>query len=199
MVVFSDGSCLRSNGHCYTRARYLIIRYDIEVWSVCMALSKKAEVFDTEMYALAGAASLVWTLIASDPNSCPPSIIFCNNNRAAASLIINLSDHSAQLASIIFQCHIDSLLSQYPTLCVEVIWVPAHCRIQGNKRADALACKAIVQHPHPLFHHTITWAHVVAKSKVIKEWNQTLFNSRHLDLVIQAIVRPPSSKLVPAH
>ncbi|KAH7334164.1 hypothetical protein B0J17DRAFT_554873, partial [Rhizoctonia solani] len=65
-----------------------------------------------------------------------PSIIFCTDNRAAASSIINLSDHSAQLASIIFRRHIDDLLSQYPTLRIEVIWVPGHCGIQGNERAD---------------------------------------------------------------
>ena len=123
----------------------------------------------------------------------------CTDNRAAASSIINLSDHSAQLASIIFRRHIDHLLSQYPSLHIEVLWVLGHCGIKGNVQADTLACEAAVQHSHPLFHHTITWARAMAKSKAVKEWSRTWCNSRHSDLVKQAIVRPPSSKLVPAH
>ncbi|CUA75631.1 Muscle M-line assembly protein unc-89 [Rhizoctonia solani] len=201
LVIFSDGSRLSSNGHRRTGAGYVITRHGIEVRSVRMALGRKAEVFDAEMYALAGAASSVRTLIASnpDPNPCPPTITFCTDSRAAASSIVNLNDHAAQLASIIFRRHIDYLLSLFPSLHVEVLWVPGHRGIKGNERADTLAREAAAQRSMPLFHHTITWARAMAKSKAVKEWSRAWVNSRHSDLVNQAIARPPSSNLTRAH
>ncbi|KAJ1308145.1 hypothetical protein OPQ81_003863 [Rhizoctonia solani] len=199
LVIFSDGSRLSSNGHRRTGAGYFITRRGVEVRSVRMALGKKAEVFDAEMYALSRAASSVQTLITSDPNFSPLTITFCTDSCAAASSIVSLNDHTAQLASIIFWRHIDYLLSQLPSLRVKVLWVPGHRGIKGNERADTLAHEAAVQHARPLLHHTITWAHASAKSKAIKEWRQSWVFSRHSDLVTQAIVRPPSSKLTLVH
>jgi ribonuclease HI len=195
LLVFTDGSRHRASGQCLTGAGYVAYVEGREVQAGCWGLGKRAGVYDTEMFALAGSAGAVTHILAQNLHI--KHLLFLSDNQAALSTITDTSVHPAQGASILFRHHIDNLPLTSNPFDVELIWIPGHKGILSNEHADSIA-KAAVNH-HPIFVSTISWAHEKAKSRALKTWRTEWASCSHTNLAASALTTPPSTKLSPFH
>jgi ribonuclease HI len=161
-----DGSKHRSNGHQRAGASYTAYFQGAEVQTGRWGLGRRADNFDAEMYTLAGASAAATDWHRLHPQTKIATILA--DNQAAIRTIIDIDEHPAQLASIIFRKHIDSMLQADADVRVEIRWIPGHKGFAGNEQADIIA-KAAVNDP-PITHSTITWACEKAKRRALKAW-----------------------------
>jgi hypothetical protein len=89
------------------------------------------------MFALAGAGAAVAKWHREHPHA--KHFVFFADNQAAICNIEDTTDHPAQLASIIFMKHINTLLSSDNDTRVEIRWIPGQKGFTGNERADLIA------------------------------------------------------------
>jgi ribonuclease HI len=166
LTIYTDGSKRRSNGRRRTGAGYTAYFQGAEVRSGRWGLGRRADNFDAEMYALAGASAA-----ATDWHRLHPQtkiVTIFADNQAAIRTIVDTDQHPAQLASIIFRKRIDDMLQADADTRVEIRWIPGHKGFAGNERADIIA-KAAVNDPS-IIHSTITWAREKAKRRALKAW-----------------------------
>ena len=196
LSIFTDGSRKLHRNKTRTGAGYVLLCQGQEVSAGRRGLGKRANVYDAEMLALAGAATAALEYVQQHPQI--TNIHFFSDNKAAVSSIVDTTDHPAQLSSIVFRRKIDSLLTLFPQARVEVQWVPGHKGIAGNERADELAKEAVALEP-PAFRSTITWAREKARKRTIKTWQKEWLARPHQNLSSIALRLPPSDKLHPIH
>ena len=100
LVIFTDGSRRRVQDHRRTGAGYVAYTLGREVRSGQWGMGRRAEVYDAEMLALAGAAMFAADYVRSHAGI--SSIIFFSDNQAVSS-ITNTTNHPAQYMSILFR------------------------------------------------------------------------------------------------
>ncbi|KAB5587973.1 Copia protein [Ceratobasidium theobromae] len=86
------------------------------------------------------------------------------------------------------------------TLCIS--WCPAHARIPGNKRADAIAKCMVLSHPQPSFHVSMDYICLQAKFWLLADWHMhwLKFKASHLgSMGTEALLNLPCLKLHPFH
>jgi ribonuclease HI len=194
LTLFTDGSKRRSNGRRRTGAGFVAYSLGAEVQAGRWGLGRRADNFDAEMYALAGASAAAAKRHREHPHT--KTFLFLADNQAAINTITDTNDHPAQLASILFRKHIDSILQADATARVEIRWIPGHKGFTGNERADAIA-KAAVNDP-PITHSTITWAREKAKRRALKAWRSDWSSLPHTNQTAAALRHiPPSLRLNP--
>jgi ribonuclease HI len=194
LVLYTDGSRRRSSGRRRTGAGYVAHSRGAEVQARRWGLGRRADNYDAEMFALAGASAGAAEWHRHHPHT--KTFVFLADNEAAIRSITDTNEHPAQLASILFRRRVDSILQEDDSTRVEIRWIPGHKGYAGNERADAIA-KAAVNDP-PIIHSTITWAREKAKRRAFQAWrrdwsalphsNQTAIALRHI---------PPSLRLNP--
>jgi ribonuclease HI len=194
LTIYTDGSKRRSNGRRRTGAGYVAFSSGTEVRTGRWGLGRRADNFDAEMYALAGASAAAADWHRDHPHA--KLISFFTDNQAAIRTIADTNDHPAQLASIIFRKQIDSILQADASARVEIWWIPGHKGFAGNERADAIA-KAAVNDP-AVVHSTITWAREKAKRRALKAWRNEWSSLPHVNQTAVALrSTPPSLRLNP--
>lgn len=196
IVCYSDGSKRKINGHNQVGAGFAIEQAGREIDSGRIGLGRKAEVFDTEMLALAmGARKSCAAAVRSQCNS----ITFFSDNIAAVQRICDLSSHAGQFASIIFRKAIDDFLRADPSRRVDIPWIPGHSGIIGNDRADALVNQAVCRLSINLFSRSITWSKARATRRAARSWRIHWGNAHKSHYAVEHLRSPPSLKLSPFH
>jgi ribonuclease HI len=166
LTIFTDGSKRRSNGRRRTGAGFVAYSRSTEVRAGRWGLGKHADNYDAEMLALAGASAFAAEWHRQKPHT--NLVTFLTDNQAATRTIVDTAEHPAQLASIIFRKHIDSIMQADAHIRVEIRWIPGHKGFAGNERADSIAKAAV--NDAPVLHSTITWAREKAKQRALKSW-----------------------------
>ena len=105
-----------------------------------LGLGGHAEVFDTEMAALAIGASKARELLLTRPNI--NQVTFFTDNSAGVQAMANPRPKLAQHFALNFHQTIYPLLSNRRDLSIMIAWCPSHCGIPRNERADQLAKEA---------------------------------------------------------
>jgi hypothetical protein len=107
LSIYTDGSRHHARGHRRTGAGYAAYSQGAEVRAGRRGLGRRADNFDAEMFALAGAAAAAENWHQAHTQT--KLIIFLTDNQSAIRSITDTSDHPAQLASVIFQKRIDAV------------------------------------------------------------------------------------------
>jgi ribonuclease HI len=192
LTIYTDGSKRHSNGRRRTGAGYVAYSQGTEVRTGRWGLGRRADNFDAEMYALAGAGAGAADWHRQHPHT--KLITILADNQAAIQTIADTDEHPAQLASILFQRQIDSTLQDDADSRVEIRWIPGHKGFAGNERADNIA-KAAVNDP-PVIHSTITWAREKAKTRALKAWRSEWKALPHVNQAAVTLRQyPPSLRL----
>jgi ribonuclease HI len=194
LSIYTDGSRHRTGGHRRTGAGFAAYSQGTEVRAGRWGLGRRADNFDAEMFALAGAAAAAedWHRVHTQTKL----IVFLTDNQSAIRCITDTTDHPAQLASVIFRKRIDAILDADAEVRIEITWIPGHKGFAGNERADSIA-KSAVNDP-PIIHTTLTWAREKARRRAVKEWQREWSELPHTNqtaIALQPI--PPSLRLAP--
>jgi ribonuclease HI len=192
LTIYMDGSKRRSNGRRRAGAGFAAFSLGTEVRTGQWGLGRRADNYDAEMFALAGASAAASDWIRLHPQT--KLIILLADNQAAVRAIVDTNEHPAQLASIIFRKRIDAILQADADIRVEIRWIPGHKGFAGNERADNIA-KTAVNKP-PIIHSTITWACEKAKHRALKAWQNEWKALPHTNQTATALRdSPPSLRL----
>jgi ribonuclease HI len=195
LTIFTDGSRRHVNGRRRTGAGFAAFSRGAEVRAGRWGLGRRADNYDAEMYALAGAGKAAADWHRSHPHT--QLFVFCVDNQAAIRSITDTTDHPAQLASIVFRRQVDAILEADANARVEIRWVPGHKGFTGNERADSIA-KAATNDP-PIVQTTITWAREKAKRRALKAWRTDWTPLLHINKSAVALkCTPPSLRLNPS-
>ncbi|KAF8625484.1 hypothetical protein AX17_006841 [Amanita inopinata Kibby_2008] len=124
-------------------------------------------------------------------------ILIIADNQSAIKALPDKTDHPGQLFSVLFCKHADSILSNFPNLCIELTWAPGHQGIPGNEATDALAKSAVSL--HGLIHSTLSWSSEHNKQKTSQAWHDLWNSKTWTNLASEALQFPPSTNLSPFH
>jgi ribonuclease HI len=194
LSLYTDGSRHHAHGHRRTGAGFAAYSQGTEVRAGRWGLGRRADNYDAEMIALAGAGAAAADWHRDHPQT--KLFVFLTDNQSAIRTIADTTDHPAQLASIIFRRRVDAILNADATARIEILWVPGHKGFAGNERADNIA-KAAVNDP-PVIHTTITWARGKAKLRAVKAWRREWQSLPHTNQTATALQNtPPSLRLAP--
>ena len=142
LVVYTDGSQLRVQGSRELVCGLGIAAYHMgdPVLELAVGFGTTAEVYDTEMAALARAAASTTELIRTQHDRGRVTrIYFFADSTAAVDTILQEKARPGQFWSVSFRYVIFAFLDAHPDHYVEVGWVPGHENVRGNERSDDLA------------------------------------------------------------
>ncbi|KAB5594751.1 RNase H domain-containing protein [Ceratobasidium theobromae] len=198
-TLYTDGACFSWDGTRHTGWGWCLMlgdnefdhsggalgpnhtSYDAECHAVAEGITRVARLTgQTPLYLLhivSDNAGMLQALLSSKPKGAPSSV-----DRAAQELCDLTSHHEL----------LDLLLS----------WCPAHHRVPGNERADAIAKRAATSTPSPLFAVSTDRIRWEAKERLLAEWKAhwLTFKEKHPNSMgTLAILNSPCLHLHPFH
>ena len=133
--IYTDGSAFKGtiNAGYGARIEYADNTYD-EIYESCGAHCSN---YEAEAFAINAALEKLEETFKNEPNKIKDTVIFSDSLSCLESLKSqNLENSSIRDLSI----KINSFLEDY-NITLTIQWIPSHCNIPGNERADTLAKK----------------------------------------------------------
>ena len=168
LFVYTDGSMRTICRVRRAGAGTVIYHKGREVKALRMGLGPAAEVYDGELTALLMGATVATRIAANNPSI--TNIHFYADNSAAIQAIFDPKPKPGQLTALNFHNKISKFLDENDQRRVRIGWIPGHCHIKGNDRADELAKDATTLPNNNPDTRTMTNAKRRAKARVQREW-----------------------------
>jgi ribonuclease HI len=163
LIIYTDGSYLNGKAGC----SYVVLYMEQWIMSRMFNLGAYNTEYDAELLAISKALESLSKLISS--HNFINTFIFSDSASAIKNILIPSYKTGQQICTTARQAA-SSFLLQYPSNHLYLSWIPGHCSIQGNNKADILAKKAtqlLYQH-HKL--SSISLSKKTIQDLSIKNW-----------------------------
>jgi ribonuclease HI len=141
LLVYTDGSLRVIHGFRRVGTGVVIYNKKEEVYAQARGLGARAEVYDGEMAGLWLGARAAMDYASKNPMI--THVHFFADNSAAINTIFDPQLRPCQLYAESFTRRMTEFLDGNIERTVEVAWVPGHCSVKGNDRADVLAKRGV--------------------------------------------------------
>ncbi|KAB5587693.1 RNA-directed DNA polymerase from transposon BS [Ceratobasidium theobromae] len=198
-TLYTDGSCFSQDGTRHTGWGWCLKLGENEIDHVGGALGPNHTSYNAECYVLADGISRVSQLAALSPlyllhivsdNAGMLQGLLSHRPKGAPSSVNRAARELCDLAS--WHEHLDILLS----------WCPAHHRVPGNERTDAIAKCHATTPPTPRFAVSTDCIRWLAKERLLADWEAhwNSFKEKHPNSMgTLALLNPPRLWLHPFH
>ncbi|KAB5590631.1 Reverse transcriptase from mobile element jockey protein [Ceratobasidium theobromae] len=198
-TLYTDGSCFARDGRRHTGWGWCLMLGDKEIDHSGGALGPNHTSYDAECHAVADGILRVSRLAANDPiyllhivsdNAGMLQALLSPKPKGAPSSVDRAAREICDLTSR--HAHLDLLLS----------WCPAHHRVPGNERADAIAKRFATTTPSPVFAVSTDRIRWEAKERLLSDWKAhwLTFKEKHpTSMGTLAILNSPRLRLHPFH
>jgi ribonuclease HI len=169
LVVFTDGSV--SDGASSRAGTGVVIQArGRPVFEKAICVRDKATSFDTEVFGLC--VGLSFAIKYAQNNNIHNINIFSDSSSAISS-IPDTTPHPAQFLSIHFVKKARAFLDCKTQHRITIQWLPSHCGITGNERADELAREGTSpQLPAVFSSASLSYLKAKSKKDLIKDWTK---------------------------
>jgi hypothetical protein len=152
---------------------------------------------DAALQVLIPALDVLADFLTSQQMETQPKVFITSSSNFAINRVLDTNPHDEQNITIKCSEKIGELMTSYPNLNIQLLWLPRNTPFVGFRRAKQLALEAVctAELSHDEEPHTIKHQKKKTKEAAVATWANCWHNSPHTLLVYRtALTKPPNSR-----